>query len=81
MVQRVWRQLGTKGLLDDAYISTNKTHAELIHTQLGTNVPLIIEPQPRDTFPAIALAATYFYSEMGVDLNEVVNIQQTRIRR
>lgn len=74
MVQRVWRQLGTKGLLDDAYISTNKTHAELIHAQLGTNVPLIIEPQPRDTFPAIALAATYFYSERGVDLNEVITV-------
>jgi mannose-1-phosphate guanylyltransferase len=34
----------------------------MIHSQVGTDVPLIIEPERRDTFPAIALAASYLYS-------------------
>lgn len=74
MVQRLWRQLDSHQLLEGVYISTNKTQAESIQSQLGTEVPLIIEPEPRDTFPAIALAAVYLYSVVGVDLQEVIAI-------
>src|SRR6476661_2421403 len=61
MVQRIWRQLGENQLSDIAYISTNKTQMDIIQSQLGNRVPLIIEPEQRDTFPAIVLAATYLY--------------------
>lgn len=74
MVQRIWRQLELNQLLDIAYISTNKMQTDIIQSQLSTSVPLIIEPERRDTFPAIALAATYLYSVVGVDLNEVITI-------
>jgi mannose-1-phosphate guanylyltransferase len=74
MVQRLWRQLDLNQLLDIAYISTCKTQVDTIQSQLGTQVPLIIEPERRDTFPAIALAATYLYSMIGANLNEVMTV-------
>ncbi|MCH6268420.1 sugar phosphate nucleotidyltransferase [Neobacillus citreus] len=72
MVQRIWRQLDSNQLSNHAYISTSKTQVDIIQSQLGTEVPLIIEPQRRDTFPAIALAAAYLYSIIGVNRNEVI---------
>ena len=33
---------------------------------------IIVEPERRDTFPAIALSAGYLYSVKGISLNEVV---------
>ncbi|MGF7032832.1 mannose-1-phosphate guanylyltransferase [Paenibacillus mucilaginosus] len=73
MVQRVWRQLGAAGLSESAYVATSKAQVEMIQSQLGS-APIIVEPERRDTFPAIALAATYLYSIVGVSLNEVVTI-------
>lgn len=74
MVQRIWRQLDLNGLLDIAYISTNNNQLDIIQSQLGTGVPLIIEPERRDTFPAIMLAAAYMYSVIGVNANEVITV-------
>ncbi|MEJ8545112.1 sugar phosphate nucleotidyltransferase [Brevibacillus borstelensis] len=74
MLQRVWRQLGRKKMVDAAYISTSIAHVDMITCQLGNDIPLIIEPERRDTYPAIVLAAAYFYSELGVDLNEVITV-------
>jgi mannose-1-phosphate guanylyltransferase len=74
MVQRVWGQLETVGLSDSAVIATSKMQRDMIHSQLGTNVPLIIEPERRDTFPAIALAAAYLYSVENTSLDEVVSV-------
>ncbi|WP_199620926.1 sugar phosphate nucleotidyltransferase [Paenibacillus alkalitolerans] len=74
MVQRVWRQLAAAGLSKDAYIATGKAQLDVMQSQLGYEVPLIVEPERRDTYPAIALAATYLYSIIGVKLNEVVAI-------
>ncbi|MFD2672725.1 sugar phosphate nucleotidyltransferase [Marinicrinis sediminis] len=72
MVQRVWRQLTQSGLSGDAYIATSKSQQEMLQSQLGMEVPLIVEPERRDTFPAIALAAVYLYSMEAVPLDEVV---------
>jgi mannose-1-phosphate guanylyltransferase len=74
MVQRVWRQIGQADLKDSAYIATSKSQSEMVYSQLGTDAPVIVEPERRDTFPAIALAATYLYSIVGVSLHEVVAI-------
>lgn len=73
MVQRVWRQLGEAGLTMDTMVSTSNVQAELLHSQLG-DVKVMIEPERRDTFPAIALASTYLYSIDGVDLDETIVI-------
>jgi mannose-1-phosphate guanylyltransferase len=72
MVQRVWGQIASAGLGDDAFIATSKPQVEMIHNQLGSDIGVIVEPERRDTYPAIALAATYLYSVEGVSLNETV---------
>ncbi|TJY43449.1 cupin domain-containing protein [Cohnella pontilimi] len=72
MVQRVWRQIGNAGLREHAYIATGKPQADMIYSQLGSEIEVIIEPERRDTFPAIALAAAYLYSIQGVSLNETI---------
>ncbi|MFM9328702.1 sugar phosphate nucleotidyltransferase [Paenibacillus mesotrionivorans] len=72
MVQRVWRQIGEVGLASHACIVTGNAQAEIIHSQIGEQVPLIIEPERRDTFAAIVLAASYVNSVMGADSNETI---------
>ncbi|MFC5446773.1 sugar phosphate nucleotidyltransferase [Paenibacillus aestuarii] len=74
MVQRVWGQLQAAGLEHDSVIATGNAQVDMIQSQLGNNVSLIVEPERRDTFPAIALAATYLYSMRETSLNEVVVI-------
>lgn len=72
MVQRVWSQLVQLGLADSAYIATCKTQIEIIRSQLGNAVPLIIEPERRDTFPAVALACAYLHSVVRSHPDEVI---------
>jgi mannose-1-phosphate guanylyltransferase len=74
MVQRVWRQLEHTGLAEHAVIATGKSQVEMIRGQLDASAQIIVEPERRDTFPAIALLATYLYSIVGISLNEVVAV-------
>jgi len=74
MVQRVWRQLDAAGLAASSYIATGRAQVELLRSQLENEATIIVEPERRDTFPAIALAAVYLYSVEGVSLDEVVTI-------
>ncbi|MFV8518580.1 sugar phosphate nucleotidyltransferase [Bacillus sp. SBS7] len=74
MVQRVWGQLTSLGIENDAVIATSKSQVDMINSQLGNDISIIIEPERRDTFPAIALAASYLYSKEHVDLDEVVGV-------
>ena len=74
MVQRVWGQLGRVGLADSTVIATSKSQVDMIQSQLGRQAGLIIEPSRRDTFPAIALAASYLYTVKEASLNEVVAV-------
>lgn len=74
MVQRVWSQLSKVQLDQHSIIATGQSQIDLIHNQLGYDVDVVIEPERRDTFPAIALAAVYLYSVKGISLNEVVAV-------
>ena len=74
MVQRVWNQLNRVNLVDSTIVATSKTQVDIIQNQLGKNVELVIEPSRRDTFPAIALAAAYLYSEKHIPLEESVAV-------
>ncbi|MED4601682.1 sugar phosphate nucleotidyltransferase [Paenibacillus validus] len=74
MVDRVWRQMGNSGITNSAYIATGQSQKEIMQSQVGELVPLIIEPERRDTFPAIALAAVYLYSVESIGLDETVVI-------
>ncbi|MFF2290460.1 sugar phosphate nucleotidyltransferase [Peribacillus butanolivorans] len=74
MIQRVWKQLYKANLAEHTIVSTNKLQVDMINSQLGTDIPLIIEPSRRDTYPAIALASVYLYSVEGVNPDEVVAV-------
>lgn len=74
MVQRVWGQLTKNNLAKGSLIATSKSQVEMIQMQVGAQVPIVVEPMRRDTFPAIALAAVYLYSIKGCSPDEVVAI-------
>lgn len=74
MVQRVWKQLAEVHLADDAIIATSSSQVDMIKMQLGSDVHIVTEPNRRDTFPAVALAAVYLYSVEGCSLEEVVGM-------
>lgn len=72
MLQRLWRQLDEADLQEHARISTCRQQLDMLQRQLGAKTPVIIEPEQRDTYPAVALAAAYLYSIAGVSLSETV---------
>lgn len=74
MVQRVWDQLKKNGLSDDSYIATSQRQVEILNNQLENEIRLVVEPERRDTFPAISLAAAYLYNISGVSLDETIVI-------
>jgi len=74
MVQRVWQQISLSELSEVSFIATSKAQIGMIQNQVGVGVPLIVEPERRDTFAAIALAATYLYSCKDISLSEVISI-------
>lgn len=72
MVQRVVRQLRETGIGDNLTVATSLTQRDEIINQLGENIPVVTEPERRDTFPAIALGAAYLKYEKHCDDSEVV---------
>ncbi|MFB5085885.1 sugar phosphate nucleotidyltransferase [Psychrobacillus sp. PGGUH221] len=73
MVQRVYRQLSEVVAPEDMIVTTNRAQVDMLRSQLG-NIPIVVEPERRDTFPAIALACTYLSSSLGVKENEIVGV-------
>lgn len=74
MVQRVVRQAHEACLTDEITIATNAGQLDIITNQLGDKVSVVTEPERRDTFPAIALAASYLKLSQGCSDDEVVVI-------
>ncbi|TSB48482.1 sugar phosphate nucleotidyltransferase [Alkalicoccobacillus porphyridii] len=74
MLQRVWGQLNEVGLAQYSVVTTGKSQMEMINNQLGSGVDIVVEPERRDTFPAIALSAVYLYSVRGISPEESVCI-------
>lgn len=72
MVQRVWAQMKSVGIAHSSLVATSKAQVDMIQRQLGQNVTMIVEPERRDTFPAIALAAAHLYSVEKAGLEETV---------
>ena len=74
MVQRVYNQINVSGLNADISIATSITQVESIKNQLGEKMSIVVEPERRNTFPAIALAASYLYFNKECSLDETVII-------
>lgn len=71
MVQRVYRQL-TSVTDTKITIATSASQVESIKNQLGEKVSLVVEPERRNTFPAIALSSAYLRFEKDCPLEETV---------
>ena len=74
MIQRVVRQIRDAKLTDNITFATNAVQRDSIINQLGEDVNVVTEPERRDTFPAIALAASYLAKEKKCNDDEVVVI-------
>lgn len=72
MVQRVVRQAYEAHLTDHITLATNASQLDIITNQLGDTVSVVTEPERRDTFPAIALAASYLRFEKLCHDDEVM---------
>jgi mannose-1-phosphate guanylyltransferase len=72
MVQRVYRQIHEAGIEAPIVIATGSSQADSIRNHLGNNVEVVIEPERRNTFPAIALSVAYLALEKRVNVDEVV---------
>jgi len=72
MVQRVYRQILEVVASPNVVIATGSSQVDAIRGQLGDKVDLVVEPERRDTFPAIMLSAAYLAFERGVPFDEPV---------
>ena len=74
MVQRMYRGIKEADEKAVVTIATSKNQLSEINNQLGDKVSVSIEPDRRDTFPAIALSCAYLHDVLGVPENEAVVI-------
>lgn len=72
MVQRVYRQIRTVDPGAEITVATSRSQVSALHNQLGENIGISVEPCRRDTFPAIALAASYLHDIRGVSRKEAI---------
>lgn len=72
MVQRVFGQIKKAGIYANIVVATGKSQKDSIQCQLGETIDIILEPERRDTFPAIVLASAYLAYKKHMDLSEVV---------
>jgi len=72
MIQRVVRQIGDANLASSIVVATSKAQLDFIERQLPGKVTIVAEPERRNTFPAIALAAAYLADVAKVSPTEPV---------
>lgn len=71
MVQHMWKHLTEAGLAENALVCTCKGQAETIVGQLG-EVPMALEPDRRNTFPAVALSSLYALDHLGATPDDAI---------
>lgn len=72
MVQRIYRKIRAIDAEAKLTVATSRSQVSALHNQLGEDVGISVEPEQRDTFPAIALAAAYLKDRMNVKEDEPV---------
>jgi mannose-1-phosphate guanylyltransferase len=72
MIQRVYLQINAAVPNAHITIATNQSQVNSVKEQLGESVSIVLEPERRDTFPAIALACAYLSSEKHISENETI---------
>lgn len=72
MVMRVYRQIRDAAPGAEITIATEKKQVSVIKNQLGDKVNICVEPERRDTFPAVSLAAAYLKEILQAGEEEAV---------
>lgn len=72
ILQRNLRLLQTVTVADHIFVSSVASQYDLLTAQIPKEISIILDPYGRDTFPAIALACAYLYTEKGMTLEEIV---------
>lgn len=72
MLQRMYSQTVKSGINAHITIATSESQVEPIRSQLKDNVDIVVEPERRNTFPAIALSCAYLALEKGISMEEPV---------
>ena len=71
MLQRVWKQIEKSKVAKKCIITASQGQVEIIKSQLG-DVNIAIEPERRDTFPAVALSCVYIKDYLNAEEDECV---------
>jgi mannose-1-phosphate guanylyltransferase len=71
MIQRVCKQIMSVYPNVNVTIASNTTQVDSIKSQLGDDIDIVLEPERRDTFPAIVLACAHLASK-GINSDETV---------
>ncbi|MCI7596164.1 MAG: sugar phosphate nucleotidyltransferase [Lachnospiraceae bacterium] len=69
MVQRVWKQMQEADLEKHTIITAGCSQEELIRSQIK-DAKIALEPEARDTFPAVLLSCAYLHSILGAHKEE-----------
>jgi len=72
MVQRVFHQIKDAGINSPITIATGSAQEDSIRNQVKENVDIILEPERRNTFPAIVLACSHLKFNKHCNDDEVV---------
>lgn len=74
MVQKIYRKLLSFNKKSKIVVATSKNQVSVLHNQFGKDIGISVEPERRDTFPAILLAAVYMKEKMNVREDEVITV-------
>ena len=74
MLQKVFGQILEADIDANITIAAAQQQVDSIRKQLGMDTTLVVEPERRNTYPAIALSVAYLLKERKVSLDEVVLI-------
>ncbi len=72
MIQRAYRKIEAVDPDANILVATVQSQESYIMNQLGDAINISVEPGRRDTFPAIALAASYMHDVMHVGEDDAV---------
>ncbi|MDR2357067.1 MAG: cupin domain-containing protein [Oscillospiraceae bacterium] len=74
MMQRVYRQIREAGISAEITVAASASQRDSIVSQLGDSVKSVLEPERRDTFPAIVLASAWLLTEERCSPDEVIAV-------
>ena len=74
MVQRMYRGIVSADKDADVTVATSRAQVAALHSQIGENITLSVEPCRKDTFPAIVLAAVFLHEIKHVDEDQLLMV-------